>query len=285
MTPLHHNEQIQRAAQLIFDASGILIVAGAGIGIDSGLPDFRGQAGFWKAYPALGRDGLNFTDIACPEAFHHHPKQAWGFYGHRLALYRTTQPHAGFSILHRWMNQSSQGAAIFTSNVDGQFQKAGFDEQRILECHGSLHYLQCLDRCHTDIWSADAFLPDVDEDNCLLRGELPRCLHCGGLARPNVFMFDDATWLAQRTRSQQHRLHQWIRDVNRLVVIEIGAGTAINTARAFSQRMAYERYAPVIRINPDDSSIYGDPNHVSLPMGALQALEAIDHYLMPSLAA
>lgn len=51
-------EAIEAAAELISDADGLIITAGAGMGIDSGLPDFRGENGFWKAYPALGKLGL-----------------------------------------------------------------------------------------------------------------------------------------------------------------------------------------------------------------------------------
>lgn len=184
--------------------------------------------------------------------------------------------------MRRWVDQSLQGGAIFTSNVDGQFQKAGFDESLLVECHGSLHHLQCINSCQPRIWSADSFLPEVDEENCQLRCELPRCPHCNGLARPNVLMFDDASWLAQRTLAQHNRLEQWLGEVERLLVIEIGAGTAISTARDFTHRMAFERSAPVIRINPDDANIYGNPRHVSLPMGALQALEAIDQHVTSS---
>jgi hypothetical protein len=60
------------------------------------------------------------------------------------------------------------GAFVFTSNVDGQFQKAGFAEDRVSECHGSIHHLQCLDGCHDGIWPADDFDPELDEEQCLL---------------------------------------------------------------------------------------------------------------------
>lgn len=274
-----HTPSLQRAAGLISDAYAILVVAGAGMGVDSGLPDFRGRNGFWNAYPALGRQRLDFTDIASPAAFNAVPGLAWGFYGHRLRTYRATPPHAGFGILRRWIDARPLGGAVFTSNVDGHFQKAGFDETLLLECHGSIHHLQCLTPCQPDIWSAQRFLPEVDIDNGLLRNEPPRCPHCGGLARPNVLMFDDPGWLPARTRAQARRLEHWLRGMERPVVIEIGAGTAVATARGFTHRMAFERRAPVIRINPDDAAIHGDPRHVSLPMTALEALRAIDQRL------
>ncbi|OZI77128.1 SIR2 family NAD-dependent protein deacylase [Bordetella genomosp. 12] len=270
---------LERAASLISDAYAIVVVAGAGMGIDSGLPDFRGSQGFWNAYPGLRSRKLKFYDIASPSAFKTDPGLAWGFYGHRLALYRATTPHEGFGILRRWIQARPMGGAVFTSNVDGHFQKAGFDAQLVLECHGSIHHLQCFGQCQSGIWSAQAFQPDVDLEHCLLRGLPPSCPSCGRLARPNILMFDDDDWLSQRTDEQSRRLEHWLNRITRPLVIEIGAGTAIATARAFTHRMAFEWSAPVIRINPDDTAIHGNPRHVCLPMTALQALRAIDRCL------
>jgi NAD-dependent SIR2 family protein deacetylase len=136
-----------RAARALETARSLVITAGAGMGVDSGLPDFRGDQGFWKAYPMYERLGLSFVDAANPQHFGDDPAFGWGFYGHRLNLYRATVPHAGFGLLRRWLERFSLEWFVVTSNVDGQFQKAGFDEERILEVHGSIHHLQCLAGC------------------------------------------------------------------------------------------------------------------------------------------
>ena len=73
------------------------------------------------------------------------------------------------------------GVSVFTSNVDGQFQRAGFDPACIHECHGSIHHLQCTEPCTSAIWSADDFEPRVDEEACLLTNPMPACSHCGKL--------------------------------------------------------------------------------------------------------
>ena len=91
------DELLDRAAQAVATADALLITAGAGMGVDSGLPDFRGDEGFWRAYPPFKRLGLSFVDLANPRWFEDDPELAWGFYGHRLNLYRATTPHA----LHR----------------------------------------------------------------------------------------------------------------------------------------------------------------------------------------
>lgn len=155
---------LDQAAALVAQADALIVAAGAGMGVDSGLPDFRGREGFWRAYPALGRAGLDFTTVASPRTFERDPCLAWGFYGHRLALYRRTVPHAGFALLRKWGERMPQGLAVFTSNVDGQFQRAGFDEALIHECHGSLHWLQCLRECGQAPWPADGVEPVIDAD-------------------------------------------------------------------------------------------------------------------------
>src|SRR3954469_23658296 len=87
---------IARAADAVKSAEQILITAGAGMGVDSGLPDFRGTDGFWRVYPPFKQLGLRFEQIANPKWFDADPHLAWGFYGHRLNLYRATTPHDGF---------------------------------------------------------------------------------------------------------------------------------------------------------------------------------------------
>lgn len=276
MNPMQ--EAAGQAAALITQADGLLLAAGAGMGVDSGLPDFRGTAGFWKAYPALAAEGTDFTEIASPAAFAADPRRAWGFYGHRLALYRATRPHAGFALLEKWGQLREHGSFVFTSNVDGQFQQAGFDPARIDECHGSIHHLQCLAPCSDAIWPATHFQPVVDEARCMLTGELPRCPHCGGLARPNILMFGDWDWIDTRRAAQAMRLRRWLEGVRRPVVIEIGAGVDIATVRHFSRRAVVEHGAALVRINPRDPGL-GDLPGVGIAGGALQALASIDALL------
>lgn len=265
---------IERAAALIDQADALIVAAGAGMGVDSGLPDFRGKDGFWRAYPALREARMDFHEIASPQSFLEAPQLAWGFYGHRMALYRKTMPHPGFDLLQRWGRQMVHGLSVFTSNVDGQFQKSGFSSEQIYECHGSIHHLQCLDSCHEEIWSAEDFLPEVDEQRCWLQNPLPRCPHCGSVARPNVLMFSDWTWLEQRSAAQARRQDAWLATVSRPVVIELGAGTAIPSVRHFSQHVIHAFGGRLIRINPHDWTV-PTSRDVGLPVGAAHGLSAI----------
>jgi NAD-dependent SIR2 family protein deacetylase len=146
-TNMTNAEPLQRAADAIASADALLIGAGAGMGVDSGLPDFRGNEGFWKAYPPYARLGLSFVELANPRWFRTDPTLAWGFYGHRFNLYRSTSPHEGYPILRRWSRKMPLDSFIYTSNVDGAFQVAGFSPNRILsrckpgwgDCHVATH--------------------------------------------------------------------------------------------------------------------------------------------------
>jgi len=269
---------IEKAAHIIKNAEAFVITAGAGMGVDSGLPDFRGNQGFWQAYPPYARLGLSFVEAANPANFQRDPAFGWGFYGHRTNLYRATIPHEGFHIIQRWIERNRSASFVVTSNVDGQFQKAGFSEDRILEVHGSIHQLQCLRPCCSAIWPNDEQIP-VDEASMRARS-IPRCPHCGGVSRPNILMFGDWSWLSERTEAQESRFESFLEEHGgkRIAVIEMGAGTAIPTIRATSERVGW-RYdgATVIRINPREPEIR-EP-HISLACGALEGLRKIDELL------
>jgi NAD-dependent SIR2 family protein deacetylase len=269
-------ESAARAARGLEQARALVITAGAGMGVDSGLPDFRGDQGFWKAYPMYERLGLSFVDAANPARFQEDPAFGWGFYGHRLNLYRATEPHAGFAMLRRWIERFSLEGFVVTSNVDGQFQKAGFDDGRIVEVHGSIHHLQCLAGCTERIWPNREEVP-VDLGT-MRAARIPRCPACGAVARPNILMFGDFGWVADRTYGQQRAFDAFAGEHldDGTVVIEMGAGTSIPTIRHASERLG-GRGGLVVRINPREPQI--DGRHVSMPVGALEGLTAIDRAL------
>ena len=277
-SPSLPSESIARAAGLIRDADALIIAAGAGMGVDSGLPDLRGKDGFWKAYPALAEAGIEFKRIASPMAFARDPALAWGFYGHRLALYREVVPHAGFAILKRWGESKRSGTSVFTSNVDGHFQAAGFAGDDIHECHGSIHHLQCSEPCMRGIWSGRDFAPDVDTARYRLLNPPPKCPACGALARPNILMFNDFAWVEDRSEAQARRQQSWLRGISRPVVVELGAGTAIPSVRLFSEHVVSAYGGRLVRINPREYSVRGTKD-VGIACGALTALMAIDEVL------
>lgn len=277
---MEREEQCRRAAAAIRAARVLVITAGAGMGVDSGLPDFRGDRGFWNAYPMYERLGISFVGAANPDHFERDPPFGWGFYGHRTNLYRETVPHAGFAILREWIDRFGLDYFVVTSNVDGQFQKAGFAEDRILEVHGSIHYLQCTRPCSMAIW---ANTESIDVDLTTMRATtLPRCRHCDAVARPNILMFGDYGWISDRTSRQERHFDEFLTDSRgtSTVAIEMGAGTAIPTIRYLTEQIAARPAAAAIRINPREAQIAWP--HVSLSLGALAGLTAIDAELRRS---
>ena len=268
------SDDLARAAEAIRGARALLVSAGAGMGVDSGLPDFRGPEGFWRAYPPYRHLGLAFEDVADPRWFAEDPTLAWGFYGHRLNLYRRTTPHAGFAALRRWAERCARGAFVFTSNVDGAFHRAGFDASKIVECHGSIDHVQCTG-CDAGIRRGDDVQVDVDPETFRAKEPLPRC-DCGALLRPNILMFGDWGWDGARTSAQQRAMNGWLGSLEgeRVVVVECGAGTAIPTVRRTSERVASSTGGTLIRVNVREPE--GPRGAIGLAMGAKAALEAID---------
>lgn len=270
-------QNLALAAKATEEADALLITAGAGMGVDSGLPDFRGDEGFWKAYPPMKKLGISFVEMANPHWFRSDPELAWGFYGHRLNLYRETEPHGGFTKLLELGKKKAGGYFVFTSNVDGQFQKAGFDNEKIKECHGSIHHLQCTDGCGEAIWNADQIHVAVDSETFRAKQPLPGCIHCGSLARPNILMFGDWGWLSHRTNEQSYRLSEWINNIRsqglKLVVVEIGAGHTVPTVRIQSEEAARACSGTLIRINPRDDDV--PRGHISVPLGGCEGISAI----------
>ena len=268
---------LNNAREAYQNAEAILVGAGAGMGVDSGLPDFRGKDGFWKAYPPLAKLGIQFEEMANPQWFITNPQLAWGFYGHRLNLYRKTLPHLGFELLHKKHLKQKTPTFIFTSNVDGHFQKSGFKEKQIIECHGSLLHLQCSQLCGYPIWPVDSKIqPQIDSLTLYALEPLPACPECGSIARPNILMFCDRTWENKRCEIQKLNLQNWLNQIKnkKLLVLEIGAGTNIPTVRSSCEQIFYSLGDSFIRINLRESEC-GINGAISLPMKAKEALSKL----------
>lgn len=160
---MHNNENLQHAEDLIANSDALVIAAGAGMGVDSGMPDLRRIGGLWTQTFNINGKATDLMELASPETFATDAQLAWGFYGERLAMCRQTQPHAGFTLLKQWAASKPLGAWVFTSNIDGQFQIAGFPAESVEECHCPPHELQCVKPCEEAVWSATDFTPEVDK--------------------------------------------------------------------------------------------------------------------------
>jgi NAD-dependent SIR2 family protein deacetylase len=263
-------------------------------------------AGFWKAYPPMKELGLDFQSMANPSLFETDPELAWGFYGHRLQLYRDTTPHRGFRILKELTLDRGIPAFVFTTNVDGQFQKSGWPENRLVENHGSIHHLQCMypmacgrpEARHIVDATPSCASPQVDP--VTFRAEsssLPRC-HCEQreyIARPNILMFGDNMWVPSRSGKQRAQFVRFLdalgcdrptltsaarvrhaseADIPRVVVVDIGSGIEVPTCRIVSESVAcgFGSKGSLIRINTTRDEI---PSHSQLQAPEADLIRAV----------
>ncbi|HET9551750.1 MAG TPA: Sir2 family NAD-dependent protein deacetylase [Anaeromyxobacteraceae bacterium] len=261
------------AAEIVRWADALVVLSGPGMGADSGLPDLHDDRQFWRAYPPYERLGLRFVDVAHPEQFERAPELAWGFYGHRQALYRAARPHHGYEILRRWTERLAKPTAVATTCVDGLFLRAGFAREAVAELHGSIDHLQCLAPCCDAVWSWHDAVP-IDPATMRARA-LPYCPACGGVARPNVLMLGDERWLSWRADGQRERLEAFLdeRAGPGLAVLELGASAAFPVLRHLSEELA-RHGATVVCVNAREPGL--SPPHVALRAGPLAGLSAIE---------
>jgi NAD-dependent SIR2 family protein deacetylase len=254
MGPMPLRTAVDPETRALLRTHPVLLTCGAGLGVDSGLPDFRGVGGWWR------RDApdevVRLEDRATPAWFDDDPAEAWAFYRARQALYARTAPHAGFDVLRDLLGDDG---FVFTSNVDGHLQRAGIPADRIVEIHGSLARLQCAQPCSRQTWPDDGV-------------PVPRCPHCDGVARPNVCLFADRRWIAVPSVLQGRRYDRWLGRHERIVVLEIGAGTAVPNVRRESERLLAEGHA-LLRVNPHEPE--GPPGTRSFAMAGASFLAGL----------
>ena len=115
-------KNFQECADIVKNSQAIVITAGAGMSVDSGLKTYWGRKGVWNISQSL--------KLAKPRAFLENPKLAWGFQMSRMREYRNIKPHDGYKILFEWVNRYNLDYFVVTSNIDGYFQKMGFDKTK-----------------------------------------------------------------------------------------------------------------------------------------------------------
>ena len=209
--PSDDSRALDRAAEAIAGADALLVGAGAGMGVDSGLPDFRGREGFWRAYPAAERLGLSFAELANPRWFRDDPAFAWGFYGHRRNLYRANDTACGVSRCSAAGWGGCRGAASSSPRTSTAIsRRPGSPADRMVECHGSIERSQCLGGCGAGVVEADPGALAIDMERLRAAGPLPSCPGCGGPSRPNILMFGDWDWDPTVTDEQERRFERWL---------------------------------------------------------------------------
>ncbi len=160
---------LERAAEVLAGARRVVVLTGAGISAESGVPTFRTDHGLWEQY--------RIEDVATPEALDRNPRRVWEFYEARRAAMGRVEPNPGHAALAR-MESLFEEFTLVTQNVDGLHGRAG--STRVLEVHGSLWRAHCRAGCGR-----------VEDPFPYPAPELPPRCACGDILRPSVVLFGE----------------------------------------------------------------------------------------------
>lgn len=159
-------------AELIRSRGPCVVLTGAGISTESGIPDFRSRDGIWSRF-----DPMEYATIA---AFRRDPVKVWEFYALRFDVLARAEPNAGHLALAE-LERRGLVRAVVTQNVDGLHRRAG--SRDVIEVHGSLRTASCL--------SCGERVPFGDVLATLERAPAPACPRCGEILKPDVVMFGE----------------------------------------------------------------------------------------------
>jgi NAD-dependent deacetylase len=190
--------------------SALLVLTGAGVSAESGLPTYRGSGGLWRSHA--------FERLASPEGFHADPALVWRFYSERREAALRARPNAGHRALAEVERRLGQRFLLVTQNVDGLHRRAG--SKRLIEIHGRLLGTRC----------SGCRRPETPDETAYAEGTVPPCEQCGGLLRPAVVWFGEALDPAHLEAVDEF-LERW--RGGRLVFLAAGTSGAVWPAAGF----------------------------------------------------
>jgi NAD-dependent deacetylase len=168
--------------ELIRDNQPCVVLTGAGVSTESGIPDFRSATGIWAQY-----DPMEYATI---DAFRRDPVKVWDFYGKRLDVLKEAEPNAAHIALAR-LEEAGWVKAVITQNIDRLHERAGSRE--LIEVHGSIRTASCL-RCGNRT-------PFADVAHMLETAPAPSCPDCDAVLKPDVVMFGELLPAAEIDRA------------------------------------------------------------------------------------
>lgn len=216
-------DPIVLARDAIKNSARVLVITGAGISAESGVPTFRGAGGYWR--------NRHFSELAKPEAFAADPMLVWEWYCERRRTVAACEPNAAHSALAKWA-RSREGVTLVTQNVDGLHERAGHPD--VVRLHGSLWMNRCT-ACGAE-----------REERTLSYDALPTSPCCWALERPAIVWFGEAIPRDALMRSVEAT-------ESAESVLVIGTSGVVMPAAAFIA--AASEQATVIEVNPESSSI------------------------------
>ena len=241
-------ETLHRSADLIRASKRLLLLTSAGMSADSNIPTFRDKDGYWENFPPFKEKNLEAQDLASPWAFRNELPHAWAFYEWRRRNANENQPHEGYRIINKWFKKCE--GFIHTTNTDGFHLISGCDKERILEVHGSMWRLQCLNTCTHQYWE-DFSVPLCDLDSQTMKASnYPTCLQCSGIARPHILMFGDGEYIGHP--EQEINFRNFLKDPVDLAIL-VGSSGAVPTNDYIALHLKKNGTA-VININLDPTS-------------------------------
>lgn len=309
-TPL----KLRAAADAIAAADFLLIAAGAGFSAQSGLPVYKDLADVL----AYKDRGLDYADLAQPHWRHSEPGVFFGFMGNCSNMYQAAKPHDGYRILRSWCNRLGENSYVYTSNVDGFFQREGFEA--VNEMHGCMQRLLCVhcgERCTISPearYTVDTdTLQAPDEPNPQLPGgqNHPKCPQCSHTMRPEVVLFKDdeikphlgnIQAAAARYQTWEKAMEESVVAGKSVVILELGCGIRVPSVRKECEEVAGDLAEPLaeeqrqqvtfVRVNPDYPLVTvegsGDDRAVGVAMpmrmDALSFLNEVDSLLPASIS-
>jgi NAD-dependent deacetylase len=209
----------------------VLVITGAGVSAESGIPTFRGKDGYWR--------NLDPIKLATPEAFAHDPKLVWQWYCERRQRIRDAQPNAAHEAIAK-LAQHADEFLLVTQNVDDLHQRAGLAKAEMVQIHGDIFVTRC-SRCNFS-------QPDYKREQAQEDG-IPKCSKCDALMRPGVVWFGEPLPWRETERVENYLQ----RDPCGLVIV---AGTTATFGYIIDWALRASHHGgELVEVNPEETPL------------------------------
>jgi NAD-dependent deacetylase len=220
-TPTGLSDEIINALR---KARSVVVLTGAGVSAESGVPTFRGQEGLWRNY--------NPQELATPEAFNKDPTLVWEWYDWRRGLIAPLEPNPAHLAIAE-LEERSPSFLLITQNIDGLHKKGG--SKQMLELHGNIWNVRCV---------AEG---NVTENHDVPLQNIPPMCSCGAMLRPHIVWFGESL--------DPHILHQSLQAIEACDFLIVAGTSAVVQPSASFPIMARERGATVLEVNMEPTPI------------------------------